>query len=73
MSAPVAPSLSFSYSYSAKTSGTSIFLILGYVAGGSLILISMILIVVVYRKKGHNNRREADRKAEPVVFDISHF
>jgi len=69
----VIPALSFSYSYTSKTTNTPIFLILGYAAGGLLILTSIILIVVVYRKKGQVNRRFTESKAEPVVFDISHF
>jgi hypothetical protein len=73
MSSPVTPSLVFSYSYNTLTQGTPIFLILGYIAGGLLILISIILIVIVYRKKRNHRNHNDPSKVEPVVFDISHF
>ena len=72
MSLPVTPSLSFSYSFTAATSGTPIFLILGYAAGGFLVLTSLILIVLVYRKKRQQNPRQGDRETS-VVSNITHF
>lgn len=47
----LAPSLYFSYSYTVQVSGSSIFLILGYVAGGLLVATSILFIVLIYRKR----------------------
>lgn len=45
------PSLYFSYSYTVQASSSSIFLILGYVAGGLLVATSILFIVLIYRKR----------------------
>ena len=56
------PSLQFSYSYTLKSSGSSIFLILGYVAGGLLVATSILFIVLIYRKR--RPRRQQEQKQE---------
>lgn len=54
------PSLYFSYSYTVQSNGSSIFLILGYVAGGLLVATSILFIVLIYRKR--RPRRQHQQK-----------
>jgi hypothetical protein len=65
-------SLYLTYSYS-TTSSSNLFMILGYVAGGLLIAISIIFIALLYRKRRREGEEGGQENPEPKQIDISHF
>lgn len=66
--------IAIKYSYSADRS-TNVLLIIGYVAGGVLLIATLFFMVMIYRKRrGDANRTgRSQQNNEPKACDISHF